>query len=61
MSGRHRPGTLISSLVFPAEMILLYYSLTVHHLITLEVWKKHSSEMHDHVYHDEAAMKGAIY
>ena len=60
MSGRHRAGTLISSPVFPAEMLLLNYTLTLHHLTRLGVLKKRSSEMHGYIYH-EAVMKGAIY
>lgn len=60
MSGRHGAGTLNSSPVFPAEMLLLNYTLTLHQLTTLGVLKKRSSEMHGYIYH-EAVMKGAIY
>lgn len=60
MSGRDRAGSLIASLVFHAEMLLLNYTLTLPHLTTLGVLKKRSSEMHGYISH-EAVRKGAIY
>lgn len=52
-----RLGPLFYPRSFPAEMLLLNFTLTLYYLSSFAVLKKCSSEMHGHVYY-EAAMTG---